>query len=343
MEEDTKKISFSFKQVSTKPKIVPVVSKSSIEKSVDFIECVEEKEIKVVGLIENVENELIIPMQPSVKRRLPAKCMRLKQNDSENISLENRTLTLDELAVQAILTGCHNNEEKEDPNIIELPMIVNPPEGKEVSTLEDYKNIPVDKFGIAMLCGMGWKSNEGADKNAKEVITNLPEIRPKGMGLGADKLVKRILNQLDSEEKLELKDGSYVQFIIGRLNGQYGQVKGFDEGDSRVMVKIARTGQIAKVNENAFCVVTKNNYDKNSRVINIKEYHEFHENKNKLDDGEDQIHHHERKSKRDLSSDQQSRSRHHKTKKSKHSKSPHRKHKSDHNRHRKYKHERSSS
>lgn len=341
MEEDTKKISFSFKQVTSKPKVVPIASKSNNEKNIDFIECVEEKAIKVIGLVEKVEHELVIPMQPSIKRRVPAKFVKSKQNDSENKSVDNETPTLDELAVQSILAGCQKKEEKEeDLNPIELPTIVNPPEGKEVSTLEDYENIPVDKFGLAMLRGMGWKSSVGTGKKSIEVTTNLPEVRPRGMGLGADKLVTHIQNKLDTEEKLELKDGSYVQFIIGRLNGQYGQVKGFDEGDSRVMVKIARMDQIVKVNENSFQVVTKSNYDKNSKVINIKEYHEYHENQNKLNESED-LKHLERKSKLDVNT--KHRLKHHKTKKSKHSKSPHRKYKSDHNRHKKYKSKKTSS
>lgn len=339
MEEDAKKISFSFKQVTSKPKVVPVVSKSNDEKIIDFIECVEEKAIKVIGLIEKVDHELIIPMQSSVKRHLPVKFINSKENNTENKSFENGIQTLDELAVQSILAGCQKKEiEKDDLNTIELPMIVNPPEGKEVSTLEDYENIPVDKFGLAMLRGMGWKSDVDANKNSKS-IASLPEVRPRGMGLGADKLITHIQNELDTEEKLGLKDGSYVQFIIGRLNGQYGQVKGFDEGDSRVMVKIAQTGQIVKVNENSFHVVTKSNYDKNSKVINIKEYHEYHKNQKKSDGSE--VLKHERKSKRDVYNDH--RSKHHKTKKSKHSKSPHRKYKSDYNRHKKYKNKRSSS
>lgn len=344
MEEDTKKISFSFKQISSKPKVIPIVSKTALEKNVQFIECVEEKSIKVVGLVENNENELVIPMQPSVKLRLPPKPVKSVQNGSEDKPQDNGTLTLDEIAVRAIISDCTKtgeDAEEEDTRIIEVPKIVNPPEGKEESTAEDYENIPINKFGLAMLRGMGWEETKGIGKNSQVITASLPELRPKGMGLGADKLIKSVQTKQSSEKELKLKDGSYVQFVLGRLDGQYGQVKGFDEGDSRVVVKITRSGLMEKVNENTFRLVTKNDYDKNSKVINIKEYKDYHEGKIKKEDSEDQTNHYENKSKHDVHHDH--RSRHHKTKKSKHSKSPHRKHKSDHNRHKKYKHKRSSS
>jgi len=372
MVEDTKKISFSFKQVSSKSKVVPLASKNTVEKTVQFIECVEEKSIKVIGLVENKAQELVIPMQPSAKYRLPAKS---KQN-----GVKNEMLTLDDMAVQAILLDCQKTKEdrekeEEDSKTIEVPMIVNPPEGQELSTPEDYENVPISKFGLAMLRGMGWEATKGIGKNSQVITSSLPEIRPKGMGLGADKLIKSVQkNKNNPEEELKLQNGSYIQFVLGRLDGQYAQVNGFDEDTSRVMVKIARTGQIEKVSENTFCLVTKSDYDKNSKVINIKEYKDYQEGKTKQDNREERIDRHvdknsklinikeykdyqkdktrqddkkeridryDKKRKHDISSDH--RSRHHKTKKSKHSKSPHRKHKSDHNRHKKHKNRRSSS
>lgn len=54
-----------------------------------------------------------------------------------------------------------------------------------------------------------------------------PELRPKGLGLGADKVVKR-------KKKQELKDGkteeltivknSFVKISHGKYNGYYGKV-----------------------------------------------------------------------------------------------------------------------
>lgn len=347
MEEDTKKISFGFKLVS-KPKVMQnLVSRTIPEKAVDFIECVEEKAIKVIGLEETHEiHELVIPLQPSFRRLLPAEVAKSKQNCSNNKLPENGTLSLDEMAVQALLSGCQKteNDEEDDSKTIDIPMKANIIGESEMSKLEDYNDVPVDKFGLAMLRGMGWESTKGIGKNPKLITSTEQKLRPKGMGLGADQLLKKnVQKQENTEEELKLKTGAYVQILLGRLDGQYGQIIGFDEGASMVMVKITRTGQTEKINENTFSLVTKQDYDKNSRVINIKKYKDYHEGKMKTDDIENRSHHHRNKknSEKDVSRDRHS--RHHKTKKSKHSKSPHRKHKSDHNSHKKYKHKRSSS
>jgi len=346
MEEDTKKISFSFKQIS-KPKVIPVLPKT--EKAVQFIECVEEKLIKVAGAVEEVDNELIIHMPKSVKQRLPTKEV---VSSTSNTLQENGASTLEEMAVQAILKGCkkreggeEEEEEEENTRIVEVPLLINPQEGMEMSTAEDYETIPIDKFGLAMLRGMGWKPTKGVGKNSQITSASLPEIRSKGMGLGADKLIKSVPKTQNSEEELKLKQGSFVQFKIGKLNGLYGQVCGFDELSSRVIVKVSRTGELENVSENLFNLVTKSEYDKNCNVINIKQYKEYHECKTKSNDSDNQSNHHEKiakdEAKEHIYGDRQS--RHHKTKKSKHSKSPHRKHKSNHNKHKKYKHKRSSS
>lgn len=342
MEEDTKKISFSFKQIS-KPKVIPILPKT--EKAVQFIECVEEKSIKVAGVVEKVDDELVITMPKSVKQRLPTKEV---VSSIPNKLQENGASTLEEMAVQAILKGCkkrergeeEEEEEEEDTKIVEVPLIIDPQEGMEMSTAEDYESIPIEKFGLAMLRGMGWKPTKGVGKNSQIIAASLPEIRSKGMGLGADKLIKSVQKTQSSEEELKLKQGSFVQFIIGKLNGQYGQVCGFDELSSRVIVKVSRTGDLENVSENLFTLVTKSDYDKNCNVINIKQYKEYHDGKTNSNNSEDQSNHREKINK-DIYSDH--RSRHHKTKKSKHSKSPHRKHKSNHNKHKKYKHKKSSS
>ncbi|XP_050421917.1 G-patch domain and KOW motifs-containing protein [Adelges cooleyi] len=353
MVEDGKKISFSFSKVTAKPKVIPNVIKPAPEKAVQFIECVEKNSIKVIGITEDNNEPLVIPMQPSAKRSLPTKRVPSKENGSASELRQNGSLTLEEMAVRELLSGKKENDDQVEVKVMEVPMIVNPPDGKEESTAEDYSNVPIQDFGLAMLRGMGWKADKGIGKNAQLIAASMPELRPKGMGLGADKVVKSAQKTKDTNEELKLANGSYVQFDCGRLDGQYGQVMGFDEGAARVMVKMARTGQMEKVGENTFSLVTKSDYDKNSKVLNIKEYKDYHAKKDKMDDV---LHRYvERKNKiesipqsRDKINDRSEngsngRSRHHKTKKSKHSKSPHRKHKSDHKKHKKNKHKRSSS
>lgn len=38
-------------------------------------------------------------------------------------------------------------------------------EGERVSTLEDYENIPISDYGMAMLRGMGWREGMAIGKN----------------------------------------------------------------------------------------------------------------------------------------------------------------------------------
>jgi len=60
--------------------------------------------------------------------------------------------------------------------------------GSEKSTLEDYDRVPVSDFGLAMLRGMGWKAEEGIGlKNKRVVEMREPEVRPRGLGLGAER------------------------------------------------------------------------------------------------------------------------------------------------------------
>lgn len=379
MAEDAKKISFSFKQISSKPKtiVVPPARKTT-ENAVQFIDCVEEKSIRVIGgSVEKVEQELVIPAQPSsVGRRL----LVVRENPKRNGATENgndtndAARTLDEIAVDAILSDCKRTATGEngsgggenDGNAIEVPMMVNPPEGSEEPSAEDYDDVPVERFGLAMIRGMGWvppptPAKRAADKNPDRAANDdLPNRRPNGMGLGADKLIRSsaaaATDKRNRDEELTLGTGSYVQFVLGRLDGQYGQVEGFDDGDGRVTVKIARTGQVEKVNENVFRLVTKSDYGKNSKVINIKKYKDYKEGVAGSEEDSSGSEDDKRRGKKKSSSrrdddgrrggdhrSSSSSSRHHKTKKSKHSKSPHRKHKSDRTRHKKYKRKRSSS
>lgn len=43
-------------------------------------------------------------------------------------------------------------------------------EGKDESTLDDYENIPISEYGLAMLRGMGWSEDKGIGKNEKYVF-----------------------------------------------------------------------------------------------------------------------------------------------------------------------------
>ena len=62
----------------------------------------------------------------------------------------------------------------------------------ESSKLEDYDAVPIEQFGLAMLRGMGFKADEGVGKTKQKVNEIKVEVRPKGLGLGAIPVKKKI-------------------------------------------------------------------------------------------------------------------------------------------------------
>jgi len=128
---------------------------------------------------------------------------------------EARTMTLEEQALQAILTGDHSVESESDRAQRELIIrseadrVVQPVSETdalqrdlnalpEVSTGDDYRNIPVEAFGMAMLRGMGYNPND--DKNTK---IHLPKSRPGQLGLGATPMSEIIPPSHDKKSKRE--------------------------------------------------------------------------------------------------------------------------------------------
>lgn len=96
----------------------------------------------------------------------------------------------------------------------------------------------------------------------------VPELRPIGMGLGADKIALRKQDgKIQSEEEeLRIQKGSFIKIIAGKRNNAYGQIEGFDDA-GRLIVKMALNGNTISVNECIVQVVTKAEYSKNSKVL----------------------------------------------------------------------------
>lgn len=104
------------------------------------------------------------------------------------------------------------------------------------------------------------------------VVTSIEStLRPKGLGLGADKvtLQKRNEKPQKEEEELKIEKGSFVKIIAGRQSTKYkyGQIEAFDENMGRLILKMALGGDTVSVNECAIQVVTKAEYLKNSKVL----------------------------------------------------------------------------
>ncbi|KOX77740.1 G patch domain and KOW motifs-containing protein [Melipona quadrifasciata] len=311
MAEEGKKVSFGFAKSIKKTVLKNVVPQE--EKKIDYIECLDEKGIKLIGGEEKKDEPLVIPLLGSrtwhdrIVNKIDADIFvskTIKENteqiddEGEKSKLsngksspktsikkevvednENKVVTLEEQAAREIIEELKSKDEQETKtNDLSLPLVEDESlKGKEQSTLEDYERIPIDAFGVAMLRGMGWQPGKGIGKNEKIVSAVIPELRPKGMGLGADKvtLQKKSADSKKQEEELKIEKGTYVKIIAGKQSNNYGQIEGFDDDAGRLIIKLALGGNTISVNEFMVQPVTKSEYSKNSKVLNASKYEEY--------------------------------------------------------------------
>ncbi|CAG4935443.1 unnamed protein product [Colias eurytheme] len=275
---EPKKISFGF--MKTKKQDKPVATEQK-----EYIECVEEKSIKVVGG-EEVKDEapLVIPMKPNTMitaERLRQIAEKVENFEEQPVKEENNAIpevkheneTLEQMAARELL------EEAQKKTVVDVSTLVVPVpaqpvlEGQKESTLDDYESVPIQDFGLAMLRGMGWAPGKDQSKY------KLPELRPKGLGLGADKVIKenqkKKSNTKDNEEELALVKKSFVKITTGKYAGFYGQVVSLDEENGRAMVDIPIKKETVSLSEFMMQAVPKSEYDRESKVINADSYQKY--------------------------------------------------------------------
>ncbi|KAK9309983.1 hypothetical protein QLX08_000599 [Tetragonisca angustula] len=319
MAEEGKKVSFGFAKSIKKSVLKNVIPQE--EKKIDYIECLDEKSIKLIGGEERKDEPLVIPLLGSrtwhdrivnkvdadifVSKTTKEKIKDIEIDDEGEKSKlsngksppktsikkevvednENKVVTLEEQAAKEIIQELKSKDEQETKtNDLSLPLVEDESlKGKEQSTLEDYERIPIDAFGVAMLRGMGWQPGKGIGKNEKVVSAVIPELRPKGMGLGADKvtLQKKSADSKKQEEELKIEKGTYVKIIAGKQSNNYGQIEGFDDDAGRLIIKLALGGNTISVNEFMVQPVTKSEYSKNSKVLNARKYEEYKDKESK--------------------------------------------------------------
>ncbi|XP_077291527.1 G-patch domain and KOW motifs-containing protein [Arctopsyche grandis] len=302
MAAEPKKISFGFTKTLKKATDKP-------EEKKQFIDCLEGKSIKVKGgeIIEE-RAPLVIPLKS--KTTTAASLMRIAQevengildtreaNDESEVSAVPKLIipapaneSLEERAVRELMQDVKKStNDKQDvlKNSLTIPAVETPVfTGEKESTIHDYDNIPVAQFGLAMLRGMGWAPGKGMGKH-KAVGLALPTLRPKGMGLGADKVTIQQKNgekpseKKEEQEELKIVKGSFVKMIAGKHAGTYGQISGFDEDSGRLIVKSAIGGLNINLSEFMVEAVTKNEYNRSSKVINSAKYEEYKKKENTL-------------------------------------------------------------
>ncbi|XP_026740966.1 G-patch domain and KOW motifs-containing protein [Trichoplusia ni] len=278
-----KKISFGFfKSKKVDKPLIPVVN----EEKREYIECVEEKSIKVVGgEIETVNEPLVIPMKPNTlitAERLQQIAEKVEKAIEEpeikeevvvKVEKTDDNETLDQMAVRELMQEAKGHIKVETPESLAIPTPAKPVmSGEKESTLDDYDAVPIQQFGMAMLRGMGWTPGKDGSKFKQ------PELRPKGLGLGADKVIKKYQKKQskdNKEEELAILKNSFVKITSGKFSGYYGKVVSLDEDNGRVMVEIPVKKESVSLSEFMMHAVTKAEYDKESKVINADSYEAY--------------------------------------------------------------------
>ncbi|CAO1338862.1 unnamed protein product [Diamesa hyperborea] len=326
MDKEKPKISFGFSGIKKKVNIIPqTINKSQISK-VQLISSISEgNSIEILGKNEDDSNKKLVIVMSIDQRETPiARLIKNKrsikiepnvdanvikienqENDQQisddvskltvsngnllvNIKTESPEESLDQRAAREIIEELSKKDETNETKIFALPVNADdlPLEGAKESTLGDYENIPINDFGKAMLRGMGW--DEAKEKKAAENI-EAPFVRPKGMGLGADKVIKKqaLLIQPTQSEKLEVKRNACVKILAGKHMNLYGTIEGFDEGGGRVIVKLAIGGLKMTLNEFMVQPISKEEFAQYSKVLNTKKYEEYKNNNGKPIDVKD--------------------------------------------------------
>lgn len=125
---------------------------------------------------------------------------------------------------------------------------------------EEFKDVPVEGFGAALLAGYGWSEGMGIGKNAKEDVKVVQyERRTAKEGLGFvsdDRATRKKKEEKDKDGKtkengrdLGLVVGKNVRIVGGRGAGSKGSVLR-RIGDDRVVLKLSRSGEEVKVRVN---------------------------------------------------------------------------------------------
>ncbi|XP_003738709.1 G-patch domain and KOW motifs-containing protein [Galendromus occidentalis] len=159
------------------------------------------------------------------------------------------------------------------------------------ATLEDYEQMPVEEFGMAMLRGMGFRPEHADEKEWPKPIEI--KLRPKGLGLGAEVQTSMQKEHIEQSKKsnnsatpLIVKSGAYVKILRGAHEGKYGQVEGMDEDAARVHICLAISKEKVSCNEAFVAAVTKEEYNDRGKCLNKATYDDYkqkHDTKNQND------------------------------------------------------------
>lgn len=311
------KIGFKFTK-SAKPKstIVQPASRFQVENAFeknennfDFVTSIDDKQVKGTKVESSAPSELIIPF-------IAVNKYKIAKTKTENTIAASPTLTTKTVpesntasdfvskAKQELIQDAKKFENGQD-DLSEIPawklMVINkvPDEYEndnklDVSirpiepTLDDYDSVPVEAFGSALLRGMGWKAGDpigGINKAITPIFE--PQIRARGLGLGADASLQKQLQNASKNSKNgqsdepPLKVGCFVCVEVGPYKGRYGTIQFINNDLSRVQIKLNLTKDTTELPPVCLRVVSKAEFDREGRILNKSSYDDY-----KLKDGD---------------------------------------------------------
>ncbi|KAK7501509.1 hypothetical protein BaRGS_00007313, partial [Batillaria attramentaria] len=277
-------------KVEAKKLTKSVVSDKTDDKKNDpeFVLSLENNEVQSTAPKQK-EKEYVIPLIKQNKWRSEA------EKRLVSVKAEADQDDLDIQAAKEVLEDSSRYNEswddrgKPDPNLaIPLLMQNKVPEGFETDDKldvalrpdepddADYEQIPIEHFGFAMLRGMGWKEGQGIGKDCKVIAPIEATLRPKGLGLGADRSQSSGGKKGTSVEKdaggeedgLEVKKGAYCVILNGKHKDLYGVIQGIDEDNARLVIKLTVSGQTVTMTQYNVKIVGKKEYEKYSKYLN---------------------------------------------------------------------------
>ena len=199
-------------------------------------------------------------------------------------------------------------------------------EEKEVENA-DYEQVPIEEFGMAVLRGMGYKEDSGLGmSNRKHVDVFVPETRPRGLGLGADRKVLEKINQLkrnlkksgiNEKDDLCFEKGAFILIKKGPHRDLYGTVQSIEEDLARITVSLAIGGtnkkkEVISISQYNVKLVTEKEFLKYGKYVNRSKAEKIEQETSEqlMKDSYQQDNKHDYKHKRSSNRDNDSRHHH---------------------------------
>uniref|UniRef100_A0A0C9SCB0 Putative g patch domain and kow motifs-containing protein n=1 Tax=Amblyomma americanum TaxID=6943 RepID=A0A0C9SCB0_AMBAM len=241
------------------------------------------------------KKELVIPLIKNNVWRIPKEQKSEIKETSEETDKPNKgdvELTLEQQAIKEILADASGSRDsKGTTQDMSIPLLMQNkvPEGYETDekvdvslraeepTMDDYDNVPIEEYGLAMLRGMGWNPGKPIGARCTQIAKPIEAVmRPKGLGLGAERKMGKPPPIVAKEEgELVLKTGAYVRIEQGPNKDLYGQVEGLDDDNARVYVKLALGGKTVSVSELFIALVSKKDYQRDGKLLNKEKYDDY--------------------------------------------------------------------